>query len=175
MKKENRRTTAQEISSKLTKENFFLETNVNGVVSATPFLDHYDPMKAGKTKVFKKHAQMWQYLKEGWPIKGSLEQIADQKSGALYVWLEFEFPRGIFENRFDILGPQLLEFIQKYQKGAVSFYSTLPELMEEANRIESVSDTGFQAPNKFPYQSEEFSSSDDKKEDETISKLGAED
>lgn len=120
--KNHRRTTAQEISIKLTKENLFLEKNVGGIGSATQWLDHYEPLKAGNPKSFKKQKQMWDYLKEGRPLKGLLELTMDQRAGKPYVWLDFQLPRGNFEVRFDILAPQMLEFITKYQIGAVSIW-----------------------------------------------------
>ena len=122
--------------SKLTAKSFFIENNPNGIVNATPFMDYYEPMKRDE-KIFKKHAQVWQLLKEGRAINGLIDKNNDKKSDAPYIWLVMELPRGNFPCRIDLLSDRMLEFFVKYQRAEVSITFTLQELMEEAERIET--------------------------------------
>lgn len=170
MQKQNRRRfQASGISSRLTAGNFFIENNPNGVVSCTPFLDLYDPMERDNPQLFQKHEMMWDCFKEGKQIDGFLKKRNDKRSGSPYVWLEIQIGRGILPCRFDLLSDQSFEFIIKLQKAVISIDCTLRELIDEANRLESVPGTNFTYPDKFPYESKQFNrpeSAKDSKDDD---------
>ncbi|WP_256014228.1 hypothetical protein [Desertivirga xinjiangensis] len=127
----------QGFGAKLSAKGFFLENNSDGISNATPFLDFYDPMKATPIK-FSEHEEMWQNLKEGWPIDGVLKTTNDKRSGAPYIWVSVKLPRGVQGYRVDVFSDKLLEFFKRYQKLKVSTDFTLKDLMDEAERIESL-------------------------------------
>lgn len=112
---------------------FFTNNNPDGIVDATVFLDHYEPLSAnGK----RKYTYMWELMKTSHIIRGMLVPRIDDK-GVNYAWVEMELPRGKAPFKVILFSDKMFEFLTKYQRAEISIRFTLQDLVNEAERIEN--------------------------------------
>lgn len=121
------------VGSHMDAKAFFTNNNPDGIVDATVFLDHYEPLTInGK----RKYAYMWDLMKTSHVIRGMLIPRTDDK-GVNYAWVEMELPRGKAPFKVVLLSDKMFDFLVKYQRAEVSIRFKLQDLVDEAERIES--------------------------------------